>query len=102
MKIYSKLLSKIRNNKARVKKVMGIVSVAVGLRYGKINSIPTNLSSNSTQQIEIEKVQNFVEKDRQEVNIDGKVIKTDRKSTRLNSSHLKKFSISPKKILHLT
>ena len=44
MKIYSKLLSKIRNNKARVKKVMGIVSVAVGLRYGKINLILTNLS----------------------------------------------------------
>jgi hypothetical protein len=49
MKIYSKLLGKIRNNKPRVKKIIGIVGVAVGLRYGKINSIPTNLSSNYTQ-----------------------------------------------------
>lgn len=48
MKIYSKLLGKIRNNKSRVKKAVGIVTVAVGLRYARINSIPTNLSSNST------------------------------------------------------
>jgi len=74
MKIYSKLLSKIRNNKARVKKVVGIVSVAVGLRYGKINSIPTSLSSNSTQQVE--QVQNYVEEDIQVIDTDGKVIKT--------------------------
>lgn len=71
MKIYSKLLSKIR---ARVKKVVGIVSVAVGLRYGKINSIPTSLSSNSNQQVE--QVQNYVEEDIQVTDTDGKVIKT--------------------------
>lgn len=74
MKTYSKLLSKIRNNKARVKKVMGIVSVAVELRYGKINLISTNLSSNSTQQVE--QVQNYVEEDIQVIDTDGKVIKT--------------------------
>jgi hypothetical protein len=74
MKIYSKLLSKIQNNKARVKKVVGIASVAVGLRYGKINSIPTSLSSNSTQQVE--QVQNYVEEDIQVIDTDGKVIKT--------------------------
>jgi hypothetical protein len=49
MKIYSKLGAKIRNNKTRIKNAVGIVTVAVGLRYGKINSIPTSLSSNSTQ-----------------------------------------------------
>ena len=53
---------------------MGIVSVAVGLRYGKINSIPTSLSSNSTQQVE--QVQNYVEEDIQVIDTDGKVIKT--------------------------
>lgn len=58
MKIYSKFLIKIWNNKARVKKLVGIVSVAVGLKYDKINSIPTRLSSNSTQQVE--QVQNYV------------------------------------------
>ena len=52
MKIYSKLLGKIRNNKTRAKKAVGIVAMAVELRYGSINSIPTNLSSNSTQQVE--------------------------------------------------
>ena len=74
MKIYSKLLSKIQNNKARVKKIVGIVSVAVGLRYGKINPIPASLWSNSTQQVE--QVQNYVEEDIQVIDTDGKVIKT--------------------------
>lgn len=74
MKIYSKLLSKIQNNKARVKKVVGIVSVAVGLRYGKINPISASLWSNSTQQVE--QVQNYVEEDIQVIDTDGKVIKT--------------------------
>ena len=74
MKVYCKVLSKIRNNKAKLKKVVGIVTVAFGLRYGKINSIPTNLSSNSTQQVE--QVNNFVEEDMQVINTDGKVIKT--------------------------
>ena len=74
MKIYSKLLGKIRNNKARIKKTIGIGTLALGLRYGSINPIPTNLSSNFTQQIE--KVQNFVEEDMQVVNTDGKVIET--------------------------
>ena len=59
---------------SRVKKLVGIVSVAVGLRYGKINSIPTSLSSNSTQQVE--QVQNYVEEDIQVIDTDGKVIKT--------------------------
>lgn len=52
MRIYSKLLAKIRNNKTRIKKAVGIGTMALGLRYGSINSIPTNLSSNSTQQVE--------------------------------------------------
>ena len=47
MKIYSKSLGKIQNSKTRVKKAVGIVAMAVGLRHGSINSIPTNLSSNS-------------------------------------------------------
>ena len=74
MKIYSKLVAKIRNNKNRIKKAGGIGIMALRIRYGSINSIPTNLSSNSTQQIE--KVQNFVEQDMQVVNTDGKVIQT--------------------------
>ena len=72
MKIYSKLLGKIRKNKARIKKTIGILTLAVGIKYGSSNSSPTNLSSNSTQQIE--KVQNFVEEDMQVVNSDGKAI----------------------------
>jgi hypothetical protein len=72
MKIYSKLLGKIRNNKARVKKAVGIVTVAVELRYGSINLIPTNSSSNSTHQAE--QVRNYVEEDMQLINTDGKVI----------------------------
>ena len=52
MKFYPKFLDKIRNNKDRLKRVVGIVSVAVGLRYAKINSISTSLSSNSTQRLE--------------------------------------------------
>ena len=74
MKIYSKLVAKIRNNKPRIKKAVGIGIMALGFRYGSINPIPTNMSSDSTQQIE--KVQNFVEEDMQVVNTDGKVIKT--------------------------
>ena len=75
MKIYYKLLGKIRNNKTRVKKAVATVTIAVGLRsglrYGSINSIPTNLSSNSTQQVE--QVHNYVEEDMQVINTDGKV-----------------------------
>ena len=71
MTIYSKLLAKIRNNKTKVKKSIGIVTMAVGLRYGSINPISTNLSSNSTQQVE--QVHNYVEEDVQVVNTDGKV-----------------------------
>jgi hypothetical protein len=49
--------------------------VAVQLRYGSINSIPTNLSSNSTQQVEQvhNPVHNYVEEDMQVINRDGKV-----------------------------
>jgi len=71
MKIYSKLLEKIRNNKTKAKKAVGIVTIAVGLRYGSINSIPTNLSSNSTQQVE--QVHNYVEENMHVINTDGKV-----------------------------
>lgn len=71
MKIYSKLLGKIRNNKTRVKKAVGIVAIAVGLRCGRINSIPTNLSSNFTQQVQ--QVHNYVEEYMQVINTDGKV-----------------------------
>ena len=74
MKVYCKVLSKIRNNKAKLKKVVGIVTVAVGLRYGKINSIPTSLSSNSTQQVE--RLHSYVEEDIQVINTNSKVIKT--------------------------
>ena len=70
MKSYSKLLGKIRNSKTR--RVIGLGILRFGLRYGSINSIPTNLSSNSTQQVE--QVQNY--KDMQVINTDGKVIKT--------------------------
>ena len=45
--------------------------MAVKLRYGSINSIPTNLSLNSTQQVE--QVHNYVEEDMQVINTDGKV-----------------------------
>ena len=74
MKIYSKLGAKIRNNKTRIKNAVGIVTVAVGLRYGKINSIPTSLSSNSTQQVE--RLHSYVEEDIQVINTNRKVIKT--------------------------
>ena len=74
MKIYSKLGAKIRNNKTRIKNAVGIVTVAVGLRYGKINSIPTSLSSNSTQQVE--RLHSYVEEDIQVINTNSKVIKT--------------------------
>ena len=67
MKIYYKILGKIRNNKARIKKTIGILTLGVGIRYGRINSSPTNFSSNSTQQIE--RVNTFVEEHTQ----DGKV-----------------------------
>ena len=63
-----KILEKIPG----IKKIIGILALSVGIKYGSINSSPTNLSSNSTQQIE--KVQNFVEEDMQVVNTDGKAI----------------------------
>jgi len=73
MKVYSKVLSKIRNNKAKLKKLAGIVTVAVGLRYGKFNSIPTSLSSNSTQHVE--RLDTYFEEDIQVIKTNGKVIK---------------------------
>lgn len=48
MKIYSKLVAKIRNIKTRIKTAVSIGTMALGFRYGSINPIPTNLSSNST------------------------------------------------------
>lgn len=48
MKIYTKVLGKIRHTKVRVKKAIGIATVTVGLRYASINSTPINLLSNST------------------------------------------------------
>ena len=58
MKIYSKIVNKIRNNKQKLKKVSGIGMMALGFRYRSINPIPINpnLSLNSIQQIE--KVEN--------------------------------------------
>jgi len=50
---------------------VGTFFLAAGIKYGKINSIPTSLSSNSTQQVE--QVQNYVEED---IDTDGKIIKT--------------------------
>ena len=51
MKVYSKIITKIRNNKARIKKSGGIGIMVLGLRYGTINPIHNNLSSSSTQHI---------------------------------------------------
>jgi len=70
MKIYSKLVAKIRNNKTRIKKAVGIGTMALGFRFGSINLSPTNLTSNSTQQIE--RVDTFVEENTQ-MKVDGKV-----------------------------
>lgn len=69
--MYFKLLGKIKNTKikTRAKKAFGIVAMAVLLRYGSTNSIATNLSSNSTQQVE--QVENYVEEDMQVLNTDG-------------------------------
>ena len=64
MKIHSKLLGKIGKNKIRIKKTIGILTLGVGIRYGSINSSPTNLLSNSTQQIE--RVDTFVEEHTQD------------------------------------
>jgi len=73
MKFFSKLLGKIQNNKARIKKTIGIGTLALGLRCDSINPSATNLSSNSQQ---IKKVQNFVEEDIQLVNTFSKYLYT--------------------------
>ena len=70
IKIYSKLLGKIRNNKTRIKNAVGMGTMALGLRYGRINSSATNLPLNSTQQIE--RAHTFVEQHTQ-IKVDGKV-----------------------------
>lgn len=70
MKIYSKLVAKIRNNKTRIKNAVGIGIMALRLRYGSINSSHINLPSNSTQQIE--RAHTFVEEHTQ-MKVDGKV-----------------------------
>ena len=67
MKIYSKILRKIRNNKDRTKKTIGIFTLGVGIRYGSINSSPINLPSNSTQQIQ--RVDNFVDEHTQDCKV---------------------------------
>jgi hypothetical protein len=85
MKIYYKLLEKIRNNKP-IEKAVSIFTIIVTLRYGRINLIPINLSSNSTQQVE--QVHNYVEEDMQLINTDGKV--KDGLSNK-SSSHLIKI-----------
>ena len=75
MKTYSKLLETIKNTKTRVKNGISIISFAVGLGYCRINSIPTNLSSNSTQQVE--QLHNYVEENMQVINTkDAKSFKT--------------------------
>ena len=51
MKVYSKIITKIRNNKARIRKSGGIGIMVLGLRYVTINPIHNNLSSSSTQHI---------------------------------------------------
>ena len=75
MKIISKLLGKIRKNKHRLKKIIAIIIVGLTTRrygrHGKIDLIPINSSSNSSQQAE--HVPNYVEEDMQLVNIDGKI-----------------------------
>lgn len=52
MKIYSKLLGKIRNNKTRFKKAIGIVSIAIKLKYNRTDLISRELLLNSTKQNE--------------------------------------------------
>lgn len=68
MKLYYKLLEKIKNNKTRVKNGISIIIFAVGLRYRnrRINSIPNNLLSNSTRQVK--QVHNYVEEEMQVIN----------------------------------
>ena len=39
----TKLLALIRNNKTKVKKTIGMLTVAVELKYSKINSVPASL-----------------------------------------------------------
>ena len=50
-----KILEKIPG----IKKIIGILALSVGIKYGSINSSPTNLPLNSSQQIE--RVDSFVE-----------------------------------------
>ena len=74
MNIYYKVLTKIRNNKTKFTNIGGIVTLAFGLRYGKINSIPTNFSLNYIQQVE--KVHNFLKEDLKVIKTEVNVIKT--------------------------
>ena len=74
MKIYYKVLNRIKNNKLKLTNVGGIVSLAFGLRYGKINSIPTNFSLNYIPQVE--KVHNFFNEDVQIMETKDNIIKT--------------------------
>ena len=85
MKIYSKLVAKIRNNKTRIKNVVSISTMSLGFKYGSINSSLTNLPSNSTQQIE--RVHTFVEEHTQ-MKVDGKVQES---LSHKSSSHLIKM-----------
>jgi len=63
MKIYSKIVGRIRNKKQKIencnggvqsiplnfkiKQVIGIASLAIGYKFGKMDSIPDNLSVDS-------------------------------------------------------
>lgn len=103
MRIYSKIVTKIRNNKTRIKKYDGIGIMALGFRYGSINPIPNNLSSNSTQQIE--NVQNF--EDMQVVDTSGKRNLNNKSSSNLIETGSGavievKTSVPPSKALEAT
>jgi len=74
MKIYSKLGVKIRNNKTRIRSAIGIVTVAIGLRYRRINSISNSSVSNSTTQVE--RLHSYMEEDLQIIDTNDKIIKT--------------------------
>ena len=69
MKIYFKLRSKIKNNKARIKTIVSIISVVVGLRYGKIKTGSGILIDNQEvyQRFVEEKKSNLLEENNEQV-----------------------------------
>lgn len=71
-KFLQRVLQRIKNNRNRIKKAIAAGTLAVGLRYCTINLIPA--SQNSTQQVEVEKIQDIIQEDELVINKSGKVI----------------------------